>query len=189
MEKTDSLSNYQLVTLAVALLGGDAEHQDREDIAIKAHELVPAKFSWRKYSNRIDLEAVGVALRDAKKEKNGELLIGSNARGWMLSSKGLLWIASLQIDKQIDSQLRERISITTQNQQGERERLYHTSAYELFVAGKGVDITQRDFFQFARVNEYFKDKARERRYTIVDHAVTGDETLLALWTYLKAQFS
>ena len=83
--KVADLSNYQLATVAVALLGGDVEYIDREDIAIKLDELSPGRFSWRKHPDRIDLVVVVAALRDAKKPKNGELLTGGNVEGWLLS--------------------------------------------------------------------------------------------------------
>jgi hypothetical protein len=189
MKQINSLSNHNIVTIAIALLGGDTDHIDREDIAIKVNELAPGKFNWRKYPNRIDLEAVGVALRDAKKNKNGGLIIGDNTKGWMLSPNGFRWLSSLNTsDSEIDNTLEEKRSIAISSQVSERERLNQTTAYDLFLAGRESEITQQDFFQFARVNEYFKAKARERRFTIVDIAVAGDVSLSALWNYLKNKF-
>ena len=83
------LTNYELATMAVALLGGEVEPVDREDIAVKLDELAPGRFAWRKYPERIDLVAVVNALLDAKRPKYGGLLVGSNLRGWMLTTSGL----------------------------------------------------------------------------------------------------
>jgi len=184
-----SFSNYQIVTIAIALLGGDVEHIDREDIAIKANGIAPGKFSWRKYPNRIDLGSVGDALRDAKKAKNDELIAGNNSRGWMLSPNGFRWMSSLSKgENEISIQLKEKSSMALSSQHVERERLYRTTAYALLTDGREDEITQHDFFQFVRVNEYFKSKARERRYTIITNAVYSDEVLSALWAYLKERF-
>ena len=189
MKQIDSLNNYQIVTIALALLGGYTDHIDREDIAIKANEIAPGKFNWRKYPNRIDLDTVGVALRDAKKIKNGELIVGNNSRGWMLSSNGSRWLSSLsKSGYEIGLQLKEKSLVVETSQQTERERLYKTTAYELFSDGRESEITQHDFFQFARVNEYFKAKAKERRFTIVENAVASDVALTTLWNYLKTKF-
>lgn len=189
MTDIGSFSNYQIVTIAIALLGGDSEFIDREDIAIRANELAPGKFSWRKYPNRIDLDAVGVALRDAKKAKNGELVVGSNTRGWMLSPHGFRWVSTLgKSENEVSAQLKEKSSVALLSQKMERERLFRTTAYEMFVDEQEEDITQHDFFQFVRVNEYFKSKARERRYTIISNAVAGDDVLSALWVFLKERF-
>jgi len=40
-------ANREIVTLAVYLLGGDAHWVDTEDIAKKANELAPGRFTWR----------------------------------------------------------------------------------------------------------------------------------------------
>jgi hypothetical protein len=44
------LSNHEIVTLAVYLLGGDTQHVDTEDIAVKANEIAPRRFTWRLHS-------------------------------------------------------------------------------------------------------------------------------------------
>jgi len=187
--KIEELSNNQIVTIAVALLGGDADHIDREDIAIKADELATGKFNWRKYPNRIDLNTVRVALNDAKKVKNGQLIVGNNQRGWMLSSKGLKWMVALKQNKKIsDLSSLSHVSEIIDSLDFEKERLFSTNAYSLFVSGRKSDITKRDFFEFTRTNEYFKVKARERRYTIVENAIINHSDLEATWNYLAERF-
>ena len=84
-----SLSNYEIVTLAAYLLGGGSLTVDIEDIAIKANEIAPGRFAWRKYPNQINIDHVGSALREAKKPKNGSLLLGSSKEGWLLTEQGL----------------------------------------------------------------------------------------------------
>jgi hypothetical protein len=66
----NGLSNHEIVTLAVYLLGGDTQYLDTEDIAVKANEIAPGRFTWRKYSDQINIENVRAFLSDAKKEKN-----------------------------------------------------------------------------------------------------------------------
>ena len=91
MQKVE-FSKPELVTIAVALLGGDTIHVDREDVAIKVNDIAPGQFNWRKYPERIDLDAVGGQLRNAKKNQNGGLVVGNNTKGWMLSPAGLKWV-------------------------------------------------------------------------------------------------
>ncbi|MFZ0829061.1 MAG: hypothetical protein WAO02_16730 [Verrucomicrobiia bacterium] len=50
--KAKALSNHEIVTLAVYLLGGDSKRIDTEDIAVKANELAPGRFNWRKYRDQ-----------------------------------------------------------------------------------------------------------------------------------------
>lgn len=184
------LANYQLATIAVALLGGDTEYIDREDIAIKLDEIAPGRFSWRKYPDRIDLVVVVAALRDAKKPRNGELLVGSNAQGWLLSPAGLKWLKAFDLATAVqDEQAAEyRKDSIRANQETERARLRATTAYELFIAEEPEEIGLQDFYRFARINEYFKSKARQRRYAIVDNATAEDEILSDLWNLLKERF-
>ena len=75
----EALSNPELVTIAVVFLDGDVEYVDPEYIAIKVNDIAPGRFNWRKYPERIDLGNVRTALRDAKKPKNGGLLVGNNS--------------------------------------------------------------------------------------------------------------
>ena len=39
------------------LLGGETRRVDTEDIAVKANELAPGRFAWKKYPDQINLEA------------------------------------------------------------------------------------------------------------------------------------
>lgn len=185
------LTNYQLATMAVALLGGDIAPVDREDVAIKLSQIAPGRFSWRKYPERVDLVAVVSALRDAKKPKNKELLVGGNVVGWMLSPRGLNWVKSLDLttvdERELEAEYR-RDSVKA-NQEAERARLRSTRAYELFTADKAEDISLHDFYRFARVNEYFQARTRQRQYAVIENAVAGDQILSDVWSFLKTEFS
>ena len=183
-------SKPRLVMIAVALLGGDTAYVDREDVALIVNDIAPGRFNWRKHPERIDLATVSFALQDARKTKNGGLVIGNNTKGWMLSPSGLKWLKTVDLDA-IHNELpneHNKSSIST-NQEIERNRLSKTKAYDLFVDGKSEAITLQDFYEVARVNEYFQTKARQRRYTIIANAVSDDDTLSKLWDLLQTKFS
>jgi len=187
--RIDDFLNPELVTVAVALLDGDVEYVDPEDIAITVNDIAPGSFNWRKCPERIDLGAVRDALRDAKKPQKGGLLVGSNVGGWMLSPAGLKWIKTLDLGAVQGVQpVKHRRASIAANQEAERVRLRSTKAYKLFIDGESEMITVQDFYQFARVNEYFQTKARQRRYAIVENAVVDDEVLSELWDFLKEKF-
>ena len=132
---------------------------------------------------------VGGALRNAKKPQNGGLLVGNNTMGWMLSPAGLKRIRTLDLGAVQDVQsINYRRDSIAANQEAECARLRSTQAYRLFVAGESEAIALRDFYQFARVNEYFQSKARQRRYAVIDNAVVDDETLSELWGLLRKRF-
>ena len=189
MQKVE-FSKPELVTIAVVLLGGDTTHVDREDVAIKVNDIAPGQFNWRKYPERIDLDAVGGQLRNAKKTQNGGLVVGNNTKGWMLSPAGLKWVQTVDLGAVDDELLaKHRKASISANQELERNRLLNTKAYNLFVEGKSEEITVQDFYEFVRVNEYFQIKTRQRRYVIIANAVSDDETLSKLWDLLQKKFS
>jgi hypothetical protein len=84
-----TLSNLEVVVLALYALGGEADAVSTEDVAVKANEIAPGRFAWKKYPGQINLEHIRVFLTDAKKEKNGRLVGGGNTTGWVLSDRGL----------------------------------------------------------------------------------------------------
>lgn len=187
--KLTEFNNAQIVTIAVALLGGYDDYLDREDIAIKADEIASGRFNWRKYPDRIDLSPIRDALSDAKKEKNGCLLVGNNTDGWMLSHSGVEWINTLDLQALVtDTEAKHRRSSISASQEAECIRLRTTRAFQCYKVGSLDDITLQDFYQFARVNEYFPPISRERRYTIIDSAVLIDSELAKLWSYLKERY-
>jgi len=85
----EGLSNHEIVTLAVYLLGGDAQYVDTEDAAVKANELAPGRFTWRKYRDQINIDTVRKRLWDAVTPEKGAYLAGSEKKGWMLTIAGL----------------------------------------------------------------------------------------------------
>ena len=90
MNKTSNLiTTYEIVALAIYMLGGQSEWVDTEDVAVKADELMPGKFRWRKYEDQIDLNNIMISLRHAKRESNGRLISGSVDRGWRLTEAGI----------------------------------------------------------------------------------------------------
>src|SRR5690349_6049426 len=94
LQTSKDLSNTELVTLAVYLLGGETTAVDTEDVAVKVNALAPGRFTWRKYPDQINLELVRVRLSEAKKPGRHGLLLGSGAGGWLLSPKGLAFARS-----------------------------------------------------------------------------------------------
>ena len=96
----EDLKNPEIVTLALASLGGAAKKVYTEEIAERAFELAPDKFSWRleKYRKRNwpQIFLVKNALEDAKKPKNGAWVQGCSTTvlkkdGWSLTPEGAAW--------------------------------------------------------------------------------------------------
>ena len=58
MVRKTTIANDKIVVLAAYLAGGAQRLVDTEDIAIKANDLAPGRFSWRKYPDQINIESV-----------------------------------------------------------------------------------------------------------------------------------
>lgn len=76
-----TLTNHEVVLLAVYLLGGESSPIDTEDIAVKANALAPGAFTWRKYPDQINMEIVRVVLSNLKRAEDGNLLVGKGKDG------------------------------------------------------------------------------------------------------------
>jgi hypothetical protein len=176
---TRELANHEVVTLAVYLLGGDRQPVDTEDVAKRANEIAPGRFTWRKYKDQINLEVVRVYLSDAKKKAKGEYLIGSGNTGWSLSEAGLVFarqhadaVKSLEAAEPRKSVGQDRL-----RQQRERARLMATEAYAKIASGHAYELTRRDAESFFRIDSYVQGEARRRRVATIANAHGDDPEL------------
>jgi hypothetical protein len=158
------LSNHEIVTLAVYLLGGDARRIDTEHIAKKANELAPGRFTWRKYSDQINIELIRAFLSDAKKPKNGKYLVGSGNEGWLITDAGLIFVKNyLPGMKGLDLS-RKALSQKDRNwMRRERDRMLSSDACQKFSAGQSEQITPQDAEAFFRLDAYVTGKPREEK--------------------------
>jgi len=175
-----TFSNHEIVTLAVYLLGGESKMVDTEDVAIKANGLAPGRFSWRKYADQINIENVRTFLSDAKKPKNGHMLIGSGKEGWMLTEEGREFAVRRMGEIQGADLARTRhTTVELQWMNRERNRMLVSEAFEKFKGGKSASISDQEAEAFFRLDDYVRGKARERRIlrllnTFGDDAELGD---------------
>lgn len=172
------LANHEIVTLAVYVLGGRTRAVDTEDIAVKANELAPGRFVWRKYPDQINLEIIRVYLSDAKKDAKGLYLSGSGTDGWLLTERGLTFaekhakaLGSVDLSREtIDP--RERSW-----RRGERARLLSSVAFRKVLAGEINAVSEAEAEAFFRVDAYVAPDMRQRRITRIANAFRDDPTL------------
>ena len=190
MMSDTGLSNIHLVTIALGNLDGHERPVDSEDVAVHVNELAPGKFTWRKYPEHIDLQVVNQSLQDARRKRNGALMMGSSSKGWMLSANGMEWFKNFGLKSTGDVRdvVQYRRGSIMRSQDLERRRLKDTEAYVLFCEGKLTEINRNGFFEFAKINEYFPLKARSRRYEFIESAVVGHDKLHEVWTFLRTTF-
>jgi hypothetical protein len=175
---TKALANHEIVTLAVYLLGGDAQRMDTEDVAIKANELAPRRFTWRKYPQQINIENVRTFLSDAKKPKNGAYLIGAGKDGWILTEAGLAFAKQHVTDLRGVDLSRKALSAKERNwMRRERERMLSSDACLKFGTGKADAITTQEAEAFFRIDTYVTGRAREEKIMRAKNAFGDDEEL------------
>lgn len=151
--QSQELTNIKLVVLALWVLGGDAGPVGTEDVAMKAHELAPGRFSWRKYPEQVSLEHVRVYLSDAKKPKYGTLVGGDGTRGWHLTSSGTRWAAARGATITSGMAGRDRVDRDAEERRRlERIRLAGLPAHTKYLQGSTVHIREAE--AVFRINEY-----------------------------------
>ncbi len=188
-QKTNELSNVQIVLLAIFDLGGETNSIDIEDIAIKVYEYAPEKFSWRKYKDKIDLRVVTYAIKDAMKPKRGPSLVSGNySHVFMLTADGFSLVKSLATTSESIKSSSYRNRSIAEKLILEKNRLASSTAYIKYISGESENITFGDFQDFARVNEYFPAHALQRRYALISNVVRDDEKLESCWQFLQEKF-
>lgn len=171
-------SNIEIVTLSVYLLGGDSSFIDTEDIAVKANQLAPGRFTWRKYPDQINISSIAKRLSDAKDPNKGGYLLGSFKQGWMLSEEGLVF--SKERKKELEKSDLHRIPMNRKEliwKNREKERMLSSDAYEKLISDGLDSITVRDAEAFFRVDDYVTGSARERKIVRIKNMFKDDPDL------------
>jgi hypothetical protein len=173
-----TLPNHEIVTLAVFLLGGESQYVDTEDVAVRANELAPGRFTWRKYPGQINLELIRVYLSDAKKPGKGVYLLGSGNTGWMLTEHGLGFarkaIASLDVSNLSSVALKPR---DRRWRDAQRVRMLTSAAFAKSSTGQEDLVSAKEAAEFFRIDDYVFGQARERRLVRFLNAFGDDPAL------------
>jgi hypothetical protein len=176
MSKT--LSNNEIVTLAVFLLGGDSHCVDTEDVAVKVNEIAPGRFTWRKYPDQINIEYVRVRLSEAKKGEGGGYVSGSGAKGWMLTQPGVVFARSHVKELRGADLARNRLSSRDKEwRRTERKRLFASEAFQKIKSGAIDAISVQEAEAFFRLDDYVTGSARSRKLTRILNAFGADRDL------------
>jgi hypothetical protein len=180
---TPQVTAPELVALALYVLGGGEKLVDTEDVAVKAHELAPGRFSWRKYPNQINLELVRVALSDGVKTKNGALVSGTGKSGWSLTAAGERWAESEAprlLGRDLTKRRAERSagSVDERRWQRERARMLSSEAWRQWDASQdAAAITRIAAHELFRIDRYVDERARELKVNRVRAMFADDEHL------------
>jgi hypothetical protein len=176
--RKQALSSHEIVTVAVYLLGGDSRYVETEDIAVRANELAPRRFTWRKYPDQINLEVIRVYLSDAKKADKGKYLTGSGTDGWMLTEKGLVFAKrAVTALEGVDLSRKPMNPKERQWLRNERARLLAEAAYAKYREGRAQAVSLREAESFFRLDEYVTGLSRERKILRIVNSFADDPDL------------
>ena len=167
------LSNSEIVVIAALRAGAAGVHVDTEDIAVKANEIGPGRFSWKKYPDQINIDSVRKRLWDARKRGH---LVGSERDGWLITETGATlarkYRRSLTVEKKIRLSLNER-----KWRRMEKARLLASVAHQKFRSGQMSCITAREAEGFFRIDAYVGKSAMENKILRVVNVFSDDREI------------
>lgn len=178
--RSQNYTNRDIVTMAVYLLGGALRHIHLEDVAMKAGELAPRRFCWKKYPDQINLEAVRLALKDELAKPDGRVL-GGIRDGWMLTPAGFSWC----LDDNATSTSKNQAALDELHR--EIDRATKTEAFSKTAAGKGSEVSIAELESLLRVDRYFTARDRRERVAALTNAAVLDSQLQSVLSDLRAQ--
>jgi hypothetical protein len=158
-----ALANHEIVTIALFLCGGDARSVDTEDIAVKASEIAPGRFAWRKYPDQINIDTVRKRLWDARKSDRGGFLTGSEKDGWQLTESGVRFAKRARKDFRNGAPLTRTSLKERRFARAEKLRMLDTDAYAKFSSGFPSSITAREAEAFFRIDDYVVGEERQKK--------------------------
>ena len=160
----NKLSNQEIVTIAIYVLGSGIGTFDIETIAKKADELATGRFRWKTDPNMISDSNTWDALSNARKK--GFILQQANEKNtdsYLITEEGVIF-SKKNIDKiKKFDQSKIRISVSKEIYENTKNRLITTEAYQKAKNLKLDQITVKEFNQFFRLNDYMKNTQKEEK--------------------------
>ena len=163
------------MALAAYLAGADRRHLDTEDIAYKANEIAPGRFSWRKYKDQIKLDAIYKHLWDLTKPDKGEYITGSEKDGWLLTPAGISFAEeTIGKLKNLEPARERRPRKEEAWMQRERTRMLGETAFQKIRDGRDTELTLSEAEKFFRLDDYVIGAARARKIQQAENAFHDD---------------
>lgn len=172
------LTNSHVAVLAAYLAGASTGHADTEDIAVKAAELAPGRFSWRKYPEQINIETIRKRLWDASSEKMGRLLTGSERDGWLLTEAGLQFCR--EHTERLENPEGGAVRFSQKEQAWatrERVRMQAEAAFKKWQEGLVDEIKSVEAEKFFRIDDYIVGDLRRSRVKRARDIFAADQAM------------
>jgi hypothetical protein len=181
------LSNHEIVVIAAFLAGAQSASADTEDIAVKASDLAPGRFTWRIYKDQINIDAVRKRLWDATKIEKGAYLIGSERTGWRLTKAGFDFARKHTRQSVLAQPKRTRSSqVERSAQTRELKRMMAADVFTKIQNEGASAATKSDAERFFRIDDYVTGKARAAKIERFRIMALGKKGLLDVIDILAA---
>ena len=172
----NKLSNQEIVTVAIYMLGSGIGTFDIETIAIKADELAPGRFRWKTRPDLISDSNTWDALSNARKK--GYILqqaAQKNTDSYLLTEIGIKFSENnISKIKNFD-QSKMRIPVSKEIYENTKNRLIVTEAYQKAKNSKENEISIREFNQFFRLNDYMKNSQKVEKIQKIKNLFIQDK--------------
>jgi hypothetical protein len=181
------LANHEVVVVAAYLVGAKLRQVDTEDIAVKANEIAPGRFSWRKYKDQINIDAVRKRLWDATKSERGALLTGSERTGWRLTKAGFDFSRRQLKSSRLAGVTQPRASREERSTQlRELRRLASEPAFLKLSNRASGKVTRTDAERFFRIDDYVVGRSRSEKIERFRIIARNHPDLLSAIDYLAS---
>lgn len=172
------LTKKDAAVLALAKLGGATKVIHTEDAAIAAHEIDGDAFGWKRYPERVDLDAVRTTLRH-EGEGKAPRIEGSIQNGWHLTPRGVAWLeanpallSGAAITIASTPAAAQRWRAETREAGAAANRVLTAEAFRLWSDGR--EFTARQAAAVFRIDEYTPAKDRTRKTAQLQELTRGD---------------
>ena len=172
----NKLSNQEIVTVAIYVLGSGIGTFDIETIAKKADELAPGRFRWKTDPNMISDSNTWDALSNARKkvfilQQANE----KNTHSYLITEEGVKF-SEKNINKIKDfNQSKIRIPVSKEIYDNTKNRLITTAAYQKAKNSKLNEITKREYNDFFRLNDYMKNAQKQEKIQKMKNLFISDK--------------
>lgn len=175
------LTKKDVSVVALGKLGGATSVIDTEDAAITAHSIDPDAFGWKKYPERVDLDAVRTTLRHEGEGKDPRIE-GSIQNGWHLTPRGVAWLGAnpgllgdAAITAAPTSAAAQRWRAETRETGAAVNRVRTSEAFRRWTQGK--EFTPRQAAGVFRIDEYTPAKDRTRKTAQLQELTRGEDDI------------
>ncbi len=186
----NKLSNQEIVTVAIYILGSGIGTFDIETIAKKADEIAPGRFRWKTDPNMISDSNTWDALSNARKKGYiRQEAMEKNTDSYLLTEEGINFSKkNLNKIKSFD-QSKIRIPVSKEIYDNTKIRLQSTKAYQKASEGKSEEISSREFNGFFGLNDYMKSKQKNEKIQKLKNLFISDKEFKKIINYVaNSQF-